>query len=42
VVLEGGRVAEQGTHAELMRAGGLYAAMWRAQAQQREEALAAV
>lgn len=42
VVLEGGRVTEQGTHAELMRAGGLYAAMWRAQAQQREEALAAI
>ncbi len=42
VVLDGGQVAEQGTHAELLRAGGLYAAMWRAQAEQREKALAAV
>jgi subfamily B ATP-binding cassette protein MsbA len=25
VVLEGGRVAQQGTHAELLRRGGLYA-----------------
>lgn len=41
VVLDGGRVAEQGTHGELLRAGGLYAAMWNAQAAAREEALAA-
>ena len=28
VVLEQGRVAERGTHAELVEAGGLYASMW--------------
>ena len=28
VVLDGGRVAEQGTHDELVAAGGLYAHMW--------------
>ena len=30
-VLEGGRVAERGTHEELIMAGGLYAALWRVQ-----------
>jgi ATP-binding cassette subfamily B protein len=30
-VLEGGRVAESGTHDELVDAGGLYAALWRVQ-----------
>ncbi|MEZ5381358.1 MAG: ABC transporter ATP-binding protein [Microthrixaceae bacterium] len=30
-VLEGGRVAESGTHDELVAAGGLYAALWRVQ-----------
>jgi ATP-binding cassette, subfamily B, heavy metal transporter len=37
VVLEAGRVAEQGSHAELLRRGGLYAEMWARQAQEREE-----
>jgi ATP-binding cassette subfamily B protein len=43
VVLEAGEVAERGTHAELLRRGGLYAEMWNRQAQEREdgEALAA-
>ncbi|WP_226360126.1 ABC transporter ATP-binding protein [Pseudonocardia sp. ICBG1142] len=30
VVLSGGRIAEEGTHDELVRAGGRYAALWRA------------
>ena len=28
IVLDSGRVEEQGTHAELVRANGLYARMW--------------
>jgi ATP-binding cassette subfamily B protein len=40
-VLEDGRVAERGTHGELLRRGGLYAAMWNRQQAEREEALAA-
>jgi ATP-binding cassette subfamily B protein len=31
VVLDDGRIIEQGTHAELVRLGGLYAAMYRRQ-----------
>ncbi|MGJ3648498.1 ABCB family ABC transporter ATP-binding protein/permease [Sphingomonas sp. GlSt437] len=42
VVLEAGEVVERGSHAELLRRGGLYADMWNRQAQERaEEALAA-
>ena len=33
LVLRGGRIAEDGTHAELLAAGGEYARMWEAQAQ---------
>jgi ABC-type multidrug transport system fused ATPase/permease subunit len=28
-VMEGGRIVERGTHAELVRRGGRYARMWR-------------
>ncbi|AZO77686.1 MULTISPECIES: ABC transporter ATP-binding protein [unclassified Bosea (in: a-proteobacteria)] len=34
-VLDSGRVAEQGSHAELLASEGLYAAMWRAQEEVR-------
>jgi ABC-type multidrug transport system fused ATPase/permease subunit len=37
VVLDGGRVAETGSHAELMAAGGLYAELFKTQAQWYEE-----
>ena len=36
LVLEGGRVIERGTHAELLKAGGSYATTWREQQLQRE------
>ncbi|MBI0475898.1 ABC transporter ATP-binding protein/permease [Sphingomonas sp. MA1305] len=41
VVLDGGRVRESGTHAELLHRGGLYAEMWARQAQERREPIAA-
>jgi ATP-binding cassette, subfamily B, heavy metal transporter len=42
VVLNEGRVAERGTHAQLLRKNGLYADMWtRQQSEQEEEAEAA-
>jgi ATP-binding cassette subfamily B multidrug efflux pump len=31
VVLDRGRIIEQGSHQELLRAGGHYAALWRRQ-----------
>ncbi len=31
IVLADGRIAERGTHADLLRRDGLYAAMWRRQ-----------
>src|SRR4029079_12981826 len=37
VVLEQGRVVEQGTHQSLLRLGGRYAAMYRRELQQAEE-----
>ncbi len=42
VVVEGGRIVEQGTHAELLSRRGLYAEMWaRQQAEAEEQAEAA-
>jgi ATP-binding cassette subfamily B protein len=37
LVLDQGRVAERGTHAQLLRRGGLYAEMWTRQQSEREE-----
>ena len=39
VVLEHGRVAEEGTHAELLAAGGRYAQMWNRQLAEPEAAV---
>jgi ATP-binding cassette, subfamily B, heavy metal transporter len=36
VVLDAGRVAEQGTHAQLLRRGGIYADLWARQQSERE------
>jgi ATP-binding cassette subfamily B protein len=44
LVLDGGRLVEQGTHAELLAAGGLYASLWnrQRQAEKAREQLAEV
>ena len=36
IVLDDGRIMEQGTHQELLRMGGRYAAMYRRELQQAE------
>ena len=38
VVLDGGRVVEIGTHAELVAAGGRYAALWEVWSDTRRQA----
>ena len=44
IVLDQGRIAERGTHAQLLASGGLYASMWNRQreAQEAREKLARV
>ena len=37
IVLDEGRVAERGTHAQLLRREGLYAEMWNRQQAEREQ-----
>lgn len=41
LVLDGGRIIEQGTHQELLLKAGTYATMWHTQQQERERALPA-
>ena len=44
IVLDQGRIAERGTHAQLLASGGLYASMWNRQreAEEAREKLAQV
>lgn len=42
LVLDHGRLEEQGTHDELLAAGGLYAEMWRSQTQRRPDRIVEV
>ncbi len=37
IVLQDGRIAERGTHGDLVAAGGLYASMWARQSEERAE-----
>ena len=37
IVMDHGRIVERGTHAELLRAGGLFAQMWALQQQRAAE-----
>jgi ATP-binding cassette subfamily B protein len=37
LVLDGGRVAERGSHRQLLRAKGLYARLWTLQQREAEE-----
>lgn len=41
LVLDGGAIVERGAHADLIAAGGLYASLWKRQAELQGEALAA-
>jgi ABC-type protease/lipase transport system fused ATPase/permease subunit len=44
IVLDQGRIAERGTHSQLLATGGLYSSMWNRQreAQEAREKLAAI
>jgi len=42
LVMDGGRIVEQGTHRRLLEAGGPYAAAWELQLREREASLEAV
>ena len=37
VVMSNGRVVEEGTHSQLLKAGRVYADMWQAQAQAQQD-----